>query len=222
LSGCCLSLLNLSCERDERLLFEDVSHDFNPGTITQIAGHNGVGKTTLMKMIVGIIAPLSGSITWQNSDGKTANILESLLYLGHAPAVKASLTPLENIRWYFGINGCKGSHTDKLSDDAFKSALDHVGLTGYEDIPCYQMSAGQQRRVALARLYLSSAPLWILDEPLTAIDVHGAIALQRKMATHALRGGIVIVTTHQPLAIENINIFNLSDFVPSFSEAVYD
>jgi heme exporter protein A len=119
--------------------------------------------------------------------------LSNLLYLGHAPGVKAALTPLENLAWYQALAG------HSRDEEARFAALDEVGLGGFEDLPAGQLSAGQQRRVALARLLLTPRPLWVLDEPFTAIDRDGVAALEQRLVAHARRGGCVLVTTHHEL-----------------------
>lgn len=211
-----LCVNKLSCERDERILFEALSYEFSAGSITQIAGPNGVGKTTLMKIIIGIIAPASGDVQWRGSSDRNAQLREALLYLGHLPAVKTSLTARENLQWFFGLNGIKqsGGQASVPSEKALRDALFAVGMAGYDDALCYQMSAGQQRRVALARLYLSKAPLWLLDEPFTAIDAHGVSLLEECIRAHAEAGGIVLLTTHQSLSVAGIHILDLADFLP--------
>jgi len=229
-----LHLSNLSCERDEKLLFSELSAQFHSGEIVQITGPNGAGKTSLLKLIIGIIAPTAGNIQWlqlpaaspeQHINKITASkhdllgsplLKESLLYFGHQPAVKSALSALENLRWYFGLNGCKSADQgDAVLDDAeYTKALAAVGLGGYEEVMCYQMSAGQVRRVALARLYLSKAPLWILDEPFTAIDKKGVLALETCIEQHARNGGLVLLTTHQKLSIEHVQLLDLADFLP--------
>ncbi len=121
------------------------------------------------------------------------DFLASLLYLGHAPGIKAALTPLENLAWYQALAGEAGDERARLV------ALEGVGLAGFEDVPTGQLSAGQQRRVALARLDLTPRPLWVLDEPFTAIDRDGVAALEARLVAHARAGGCVLVTTHHEL-----------------------
>lgn len=129
----------------------------------------------------------------------------SLLYLGHQPGVKATLTPLENLSFYQKLHG-----TAEASVDLWQ-VLAQVGLAGFEDYPAGQLSAGQQRRVALARLWLSERPaLWILDEPFTAIDKQGVRVLERLFLTHADRGGMVVLTTHQDLTLMQGRLKTLS------------
>ncbi len=210
-----LATKNLSCERDERKLFQGLTFELFAGQVAQIAGPNGAGKTTLLKILTGLSGFYEGEIFWRGEIRKNYDFYSSLLYLGHLPGVKTSLTALENLEWYFGLNGLKrDSNVSLPSRKELISALEEVGLKGYGDIPCHQMSAGQQRRVGLARLYCSFAPLWILDEPFTAIDKKGVAALEAKIEAHAKSGGLVILTTHQALNINDVQIIDLEKYMP--------
>ena len=218
-----ITIKNLSCERDERVLFEGLSDSFKSGEIVQIYGPNGAGKTTLLKILTGLSSIYEGEILFQGAKHRGYEYYSSLLYLGHLPAVKTSLTPFENLSWYFGINGTKQEGTDAAqipSAETLTRALETVGLRGYESTPCYQMSAGQQRRVALARLYCSKAKVWILDEPFTAIDKSGVAKLEEKINDHASQGGLVILTTHQALNLDHYRVLDVSEFAPAGSKAV--
>lgn len=213
-----LSLVNLSCERDERLLFAQLNGEFSAGDIIHIAGPNGVGKTTLMRIITGLSSNYEGEVRWCGEPANSYAFRASLLYHGHSAGVNPSLTPLENLSWYFGLNGLKdlkgmkdGSEQQPSQAD-FLNALAKVGLAGYGEIPCLHMSAGQQRRVALARLYISKAPLWVLDEPYTAIDKAGVAELEDCISAHAEQGGIVLITTHQASAKLNLKTFDMGQF----------
>lgn len=198
---------NLFCERDERVLFEDLSFTASAGEVIQVEGQNGSGKTTLLRILSGLSNNYEGDIFWK--DQPIADVRDDffreLLYFGHHPGVKAVLTPEENLQWYAAMHpGVDGG--------LINGALDKVGLCGYEDSPCHTLSAGQNRRVSLARLYLSHAKLWILDEPFTAIDKKGVAEKEQLMLDHANRGGCVIFTTHHELAIgENIRRLNLDE-----------
>ncbi len=207
-----LSLHNISCERDDRVLFCGLSATFAPGDLVQVVGPNGAGKTTLLKIITGLSSRYEGEITWQGQQVPNYDFASALLYLGHATGVNTSLTPLENIRWYFGLHGAKSIGHKVVTDQAMIAALAQVGLAGYEYVPCYQMSAGQQRRVALARLYLSHAPVWILDEPFTAIDTQGVAELEQRFEAHRAAGGMVILTTHQSLPSAQPTMIDLADY----------
>lgn len=198
MSSSLLEVKNLFCERDERVLFEGLNFSISAGEIIQVEGPNGSGKTTLLRILSGLSQAFEGDIFWKGesiSDVRD-DFLGDLLYFGHLPGVKAILTPEENLRWYCALH----PHTRAEGID---KALASVGLFGYEDVPCHSLSAGQNRRVSLARLYLSDAPLWILDEPFTAIDKRGVARKEALIAEHAANGGSVILTTHHELAIKD-------------------
>ncbi|WP_426416780.1 cytochrome c biogenesis heme-transporting ATPase CcmA [Aestuariirhabdus sp. LZHN29] len=191
-----LEVRQLGCERDDRVLFRALDFDLSPGEILQIEGPNGSGKTTMLRALCGLSADFEGEIHWRGvaiRDDRESYFSE-LLYAGHSVGVKAQLTPQENLAWYCGLHVTVG-------DDEVNDALEKVGLYGYEDVPCHSLSAGQQRRVALARLHLARQPLWILDEPFTAIDKSGVAALEQLLVNHAERGGAIILTTHHDLAM---------------------
>lgn len=190
-----LQARQLACERDDRWLFQDLDLEINAGEIVRIEGPNGSGKTTLLKILSGQLSDYQGELFWNGNSMRQAraNFLANLLYLGHAPGVKAGLTPLENLGWYQALAG------EKRNETACLDALESVGLVGFEDLPAGQLSAGQQRRVALARLELIPRALWVLDEPFTAIDRGGVAALEARLAAHAQNGGCVLVTTHHEL-----------------------
>ena len=201
--------LDLSCVRDERTLFSGLSFTIEPGEMVQIEGRNGAGKTSLLRILAGLSSPDAGEVRWQGvSTRRQRDIFhQQLLYLGHQPGVKSVLTAFENLAFYLSVNGptVKGN----ASAEAIYQALENVGLLGYEDVTVAQMSAGQQRRVALARLWLSNAPLWILDEPLTAIDKQGVATLITLFEQHTQQGGMVLLTTHQDLQGVNRHVRKL-------------
>ncbi|MFO8046231.1 MAG: cytochrome c biogenesis heme-transporting ATPase CcmA [Halomonas sp.] len=190
-----LQARKLACERDDRWLFENLDLDIRAGEIVRIEGPNGSGKTTLLKILSGQLADYQGELFWNGMPMRKSHhaFLENLLYLGHAPGVKAALTPLENLSWYQALAGENDNEAARLA------ALESMGLVGFEDVPTGQLSAGQQRRVALARLELTPRPLWVLDEPFTAIDRDGVAALEERLIVHARAGGCVLVTTHHEL-----------------------
>jgi heme exporter protein A len=192
-----LEVSQLYCERDDRVLFSNLAFTLTTGEIVQIEGQNGSGKTTLLRILSGLSRNYEGEIRWRGQPVEEVRELfcRDMLYFGHQAGVKAMLTPEENLRWYAALQ-------PNLDADAITSALAMVGLRGYEDVPCHSLSAGQNRRVSLARLYLSRAPLWILDEPFTAIDKQGIAAKEQLLREHADRGGSVILTTHHELGID--------------------
>ena len=202
-----LELQRLACERDGRTLFSNLHYQVNPGDIVQVLGPNGSGKTTLLRVITGISNDFEGELRWQGLPMAKARLdfRNHLLYIGHLPAIQRSLTAEENLRWFSGLD--RGHQQTGISE-----ALKEVGLGGYEDVPCHQLSAGQLRRVALARLFLTPAMLWILDEPFTAIDTTGVERLRVLIREHTGGGGAVVLTTHQDLGIDGVKLLNLLDF----------
>ncbi|MBY3787238.1 cytochrome c biogenesis heme-transporting ATPase CcmA [Photobacterium carnosum] len=205
-----LSVANLSCVRDERVLFDELNFTISSGELVQIEGPNGAGKTTLLRIIAGLGHSDSGEVQWCNENIATAreDYHQALLFLGHQTGVKRELTAFENLAFF------QSMHTSEQGSDlkgtpavngegALWQALAHVGLAGREDISAGQLSAGQQRRVALARLWLSNHKLWVLDEPLTAIDKQGIKVLEALFLAHAERGGMVLLTTHQDMFVDS-------------------
>jgi heme exporter protein A len=205
LSGALLKVENLFCERDDRVLFDGLSFEVGSGEVVQIEGANGSGKTTLLRILSGLSRNYEGDLYWRGEPlaAVREQFHRELLYFGHQPGVKALLTPEENLRWYCALH-------PSLDPARVMEALEQVGLRGFEDVPCHMLSAGQHRRVSLARLYLSDAPLWILDEPFTAIDKRGVAAKEALIGRHIARGGSVVLTTHQDLqslgAVRAINL----------------
>ncbi len=197
-----LEARELLCERDERTLFSGLSFTLNAGEWVQITGSNGAGKTTLLRLLTGLSRPDAGEVLWQGQPLHQVrdSYHQTLLWIGHQPGIKTRLTALENLHFY---------HRDGDAAQCLE-ALAQAGLAGFEDIPVNQLSAGQQRRVALARLWLTRATLWILDEPFTAIDVNGVDRLTQRMAQHTEQGGIVILTTPQPLNVAESKIRRIS------------
>jgi heme exporter protein A len=181
-----LEARSLCLERGGRELFRDLSFDVLPGHLMQVAGANGAGKTSLLRILAGLSHyGYEGSVRCR----------ARLLYLGHQSAVKGLLTPRENLAWHVaGALACDAQRIDE--------ALSQVGLYGYEDVPSHALSAGQHRRVNLARLYLCQDPLWLLDEPFTAIDRNGVDALEQLLVEQVSRGGAVVLTSHQALRVD--------------------
>lgn len=203
-----LQLRGLGCERDERPLFAGLDLACRAGDLIQVLGPNGSGKTTLLRVLAGISRDYTGELLWGGHPLKGARrwaFARQLLYIGHMPGIKGALTPRENLSWYSALAG-------DTSAPGIDAALRELGILACAETPCQQLSAGQLRRVALARLFLSRASLWILDEPFTAIDQAGVAALQAQMMLHAERGGLVIFTSHQQPNLARLRRVHLPDY----------
>lgn len=189
-----LQAVGLACERDWRMLFEHLDFQLRPGDMLQVSGPNGSGKTSLLRLLAGLMQPTAGQILLgERPLAEQRQVLAGLLlWIGHAAGIKDLLTAQENLSWLCALHR-------PATADAICNALAAVGLRGFEDVPCHTLSAGQQRRVALARLYLDSPPLWVLDEPFTALDKEGVTQLEAHLATHCEQGGTVVLTTHHSL-----------------------
>lgn len=199
-----LSASNLFCERDDRVLFQNLNFSLFEGEVLQVKGSNGSGKTTLLRIICGLNDNYTGVLNWYGAEvvDQYEEYLAALLYIGHRVGVNKVLTPLENLAWSCSLEA-------KIEEPLLMDALKEVGLRGFEYSQCFGLSAGQQQRVALARLLLSPAKLWILDEPFTTLDVAGVAHLESMLATHAKNGGAVLVTTHHGLNIAGLRELDL-------------
>lgn len=201
-----LEVGNLACSRGDHRLFSGLSFALHPGQIMQIRGTNGSGKTSLLRTLCGFIQPDEGKISWDGTDVRELDgeYFVRMLYLGHHNAIKDELSALENLRISAGLCG------DELDEKQAIAALRRMGLKGRERLPTKVLSQGQRRRVALARLLVSDATLWILDEPLAALDVDAVAQIEGLIGDHLARAGMVIFTTHQPLNVAGIEMRSLS------------
>ncbi len=192
-----LEASHLECIRGDKRLFHGVSLCVGPGTCLQVQGANGSGKTSLLRMLCGLSPPAAGEIRWHGTPIRTLaeNYHAELVYCGHAGAVKDELTTLENVR----LSAALGA--TPVDDDSARAALRRLGLKGREDLPVRVLSAGQKRRVALARLLLEKRPLWVLDEPLTALDATAVTTLCELIDAHLAEGGMAVLTSHQELPL---------------------
>src|SRR5215471_18864613 len=176
-----LETIDLECQRGDRLLFSGLALRLAPGDCLHVVGENGSGKTSLLRILCGLMAPSAGSVRWQGQDIRRLReaYSEQLAYVGHLNGVKDDLTAAENVHVSAAIAGWP-------ADDAtVRAALGSFGLAGFEDHPVRTLSQGQRRRVALARLRCAGgARLWILDEPFTALDRHGVSALTELIGAH--------------------------------------
>ncbi len=190
-SSASLTISDLWIERGERDLCKGLSFSVQSGDVVRILGENGAGKSSLLKVIAGVLSPLEGQILYSGEDVTLDRnpLQQDAIYLGHSIGVKSLLTVAENLRWY-----CPDVSTSMLY-----SVLTQLGLIDQVDVLVKKLSAGQARRVALARLWLNKKTLWLLDEPFASLDVRGVALLEERIQQHVLLGGLVILTTHQDL-----------------------
>jgi heme exporter protein A len=189
-----LEIDKLACIRGDRLLFQALSLQASEGELVRVEGINGSGKTSLLRILCGLSRPSEGVVRWSGKDVQRnrAAYRDCLAYLGHSNGIKQDLTPYENLR-------VARSLANAPSNVDISDALAQLDLEGYEHLPSRQLSMGQQRRVALARLLVSDKTLWILDEPFTSLDSNGITLVENLLNAHAARGGISVLTTHHQL-----------------------
>ncbi len=199
-----LSARQLSCIRQDRVLFEQLDMQLHAGEVLQIAGKNGAGKSSLLRILAGLAEPEDGEICYQQRPlaQSADDYADNLCFIGHLAGVQPQLTALENLQFWRACFGLRPADDWAL--------LATLGLAGLEDISCQQLSAGQQRRVSLARLWLTSAQVWILDEPFTALDQSAIAALNRRIASHCDAGGAVLLTSHQPVQVPGHSVRELT------------
>ena len=192
-----LEAINLGCVRGDRRLFKDVNFSLDPGTFLQLQGPNGSGKTSLLRIICGLLAQAEGEIRWQGANIRSLGeeYFTAVTYLGHRNGVKDELTALENLRVSNALNGVE------VSVNKARSVLKQMGLGGRELLPARLLSEGQRRRVALARLVVCNTSVWLLDEVLTSLDKTATILVKTLIEEHLTNGGIAVVATHQELGL---------------------
>lgn len=195
----------ITCFRGERELFRDLTLEVAEGECLHVRGQNGVGKTSLLRLLTGLSEPESGDILWngQTISQQAEQYHHQLLFLGHRDALKEDLTALENLQMYAAIDGVI------LADDEIFSTLWRFGLKGREDLPVNCLSAGQKKRVLMARMLTRRARLWILDEPFNALDLHAVIELQDLIQEHLAHQGLVVMTSHQALTMPHVKVLDL-------------
>ncbi len=204
-----LKLNNISVWRGEVLLINDLSFSLDAGGVVQVLGPNGCGKTTLLRIACGIGLSDDGNVLWRDQDTLRfrEQFHQELLYIGHKPGINAALTPLENLLIHTKLNDSMGqADVETDTSQAIIAVLDELGIAEKATITCNKLSAGQQRRVALARLKLQKATLWVLDEPLTSLDKAGHQWVSNAMDTHLASGGAMVFTTHTPLALSTATV----------------
>jgi heme exporter protein A len=193
----------LAAFRGERLVFSDLSLRVPEGGALLLVGPNGSGKSTLLRLLAGLVRPEAGRLTWRGADAFEDPVAHAgrVAYVGHLDALKPGLTTAENLRFW-------GKR------DAVAAALVTVGLAALADLPARMLSAGQRRRLALARLALSPAPIWLLDEPTLGLDVASVARLGGLLAGHRTRGGVVVAATHLALPLEGAEELSMSESSP--------
>lgn len=197
-TGALIEAAGLSCFRGDRLLFSGLDFALGPGRALHLRGPNGSGKTTLLRVLCGLTLPEAGEIHWlgEPRPPRTGAVLG---YVGHSDGIKLELSPRENLAMARALSG--GAPGGAPGGD-IEAALASFGLAGFADVPCRTLSAGQRRRIALARLLLGGARVWILDEPFTALDTRAAATLYALIEGHLAEGGGVLLTSHHPLELD--------------------
>ncbi|MDQ6654155.1 MAG: cytochrome c biogenesis heme-transporting ATPase CcmA [Acidobacteriota bacterium] len=192
-----LEATNLECVRGDRKLFINISFSITSGTLLQITGPNGSGKTSLLRIVCGLMAPENGEVRWQGANIRSLGeeYSRNFSYVGHRNGVKEELTSLENLRISSGLTGIE------LSREEAKQALGQVGLARRENLPARFLSEGQRRRSALARLITANTRLWVLDEVLASLDSAAVRLVNSLIEGHLSKGGMAIVATHQELML---------------------
>lgn len=204
-----LQVSGLFCERGDRQLLNGLSFSLEPGQLLHVRGANGAGKTSLLRIIAGLLLPTEGQVLWSGKPIKQQReeYHHNLLYLGHLDGVKGDLTAIENLRIDNQLQAAN------VSEDEIWAALAKIGLAGFEEVFTKQLSQGQHRRVGLCRLLLSKAKLWVLDEPFNALDVKAVAMLSGLIEAHLQSGGMALLTTHQdvPLAERHVREITIGD-----------
>jgi len=192
-----LTATELECVRGNRTVFQKLTFSVVPGECLQLTGPNGSGKTSLIRILCGLMEPSRGTVSWKGLDIRhvAEDYRTCITYLGHKPGIKEELTPLENLQITCGLNGREISRSRAIC------ALEYMGLTDRESGLSRFLSEGQRRRIALARLVFNTSEIWLLDEVMTALDRNGMESVQALIDGHLSRGGLAIVATHQDLGL---------------------
>ncbi|KFN45168.1 hypothetical protein N790_10425 [Arenimonas malthae CC-JY-1] len=197
-----LQARGLAFSRNEEPVFGPLDFELRPGEALLVLGGNGAGKTTLLRVLAGLLDASGGEVRLQGRPVDRDHLARGSAYLGHLPGHKGELGTLENLQFAQALNG--GEPADLVQ------ALAEVGLAGYEDTPARRLSAGQNKRLGLARLRLQSAPLWLLDEPYANLDLDGIALVNRLIQAQVARGGAVLLTTHGAYAAPPVPVRTLA------------
>ena len=189
---------NLACERNGRTVFSNLSFNIASGQCAELRGANGAGKSSLLRLIAGLVSPASGTVTF---DGHT-DIAQHLHFIAHQDAMKSSMTVEENLRFWCAV----------LGGENIAPALAAFNLEALEKDPVQLLSAGQRRRLTLSRLFLAKRPLWLLDEPMTALDVTTQVVLREHIRSHLKTGGMVLTATHGDWGVTPDQTITLGEF----------
>lgn len=189
---------DLACLRGERLLFKKVGFELKAGGLLYVLGENGSGKSSLLRLLCGLLMPEQGAVFWHGQDIKqdSETYLSDLLYLGHLNGLKDDLTALENLQVSAQLVG------DLVDEQKMLLALNAIGIVRCANLPVRVLSQGQKRRVALAQLWMTERKLWVLDEPFAALDAASVGVLASRLSQHMANGGMAIITTHQDVEIK--------------------
>ena len=191
--------------RGDRRLFSGLNFSLSPGTFAQLTGPNGSGKTSLLRILCGLLTPAEGEVLWKNTDIRSLGeeYFTEATYLGHRHGIKDELTCGENLRISNALNGVE------ISEERIRSVLATMGLAGREHLPARLLSEGQRRRVALGRLIVCNTTLWLLDEVFTSLDKNAIGLIRSLIEEHLAKGGIAIVATHQELNLTAASVQRL-------------
>lgn len=195
----------LSCVRGDKALFSGLSFQIAAGDCLHVRGENGVGKTSLLRLLTGLSKAESGEVLWggQSIDSEPSAFHRELLFLGHRDALKEELSALENLQMYAALDDVQ------LPLEKAFAALSRFGLRGRENLPVHYLSAGQKRRVLMARMLTRQARLWILDEPFNALDTNAITELEKLIAEHLAAGGLLVLTSHQAVSLPKVQVLDL-------------
>ncbi|MBK8816358.1 MAG: cytochrome c biogenesis heme-transporting ATPase CcmA [Methylococcaceae bacterium] len=193
-----LETQSLSCIRDDRVLFENLGFSVDPGQVLLLEGENGTGKTSLLRILCGFREPDTGTVMWCGEAIEQSRYFTDMAYVGHMDGIKKELTVLENLKLSLALG--------QLGKLTLAQALNKVKLSGYDDTLVQALSAGQKRRLSLARLLITHNVLWILDEPFTSLDKQGIQLIESIMVEHCAQGGMIVMTSHHEVNLHGVEI----------------